>query len=634
MRLKKTGRDIWIFYITGVSIFIFSLYLFVHPVSSYDSWFHLFFGKYVLTNHSIPRIETFVFTVKGVNWYPWQWLSSVIFYSVYSLAGLKGLIYFTAVIGALSIFLLYYVGWRIFGISPGLIFLIIMPLIYIYADFIVSRGFIFSVLMFIVLIIVLESRIKRFTKLAFIFLLFALWSNLHPGVYIGLLVLLIYSIFKKDYLISLSGFTSIWLNPLFFKYYYIPLDFALKRSYLSEFAKKVIAEYYPVYNFRWHTHATTFLFFVTLLTGLVYLFVKRKITVYSTIFFLLAVMGILFSRFIIFAEVFTIIFIFSVIKEKKNCCEKMVSFSFVILPLMFGLLFTRGIYLRPDVIRKPRTGILEDTFPVDGVNFLKKIGYEGRMFNPYEMGHYLEFRGYSPFIDGRTDTYTRQLLKDYIQILSNAEGYEDIVQRCNLNCFILNRKHLSLVSISDINDRLWQDKDWFLAYWDDLVLIYLRRDEFPNLEEYINFNPELFEKNPEVFLKNPEFIEEVLRKWREDPDCFTVYYTLARYNLMKGEVWVAKDFLLQGLDRKVNTPLERAIILNTLGSIYYNHGEKAKALKYFKTALRTRFNEVSNYLIARYYLDSGRPFLAKYRLRLALWQNPFFTPARTLLNSI
>ncbi|RLB79330.1 MAG: hypothetical protein DRH15_09075, partial [Deltaproteobacteria bacterium] len=147
--MKKTSRDIWIFYITGASIFIFSLFFFVHPVSSYDSWFHLFFGKYILTHHSIPKIEKFVFTVKGVNWYPWQWLSSVIFYLVYSISGLKGLIYFTAIMGGISVFLLYYVGWRIFGVPNGLNFLIIMPFIYIYSDFIVSRGFIFSVLMFI-----------------------------------------------------------------------------------------------------------------------------------------------------------------------------------------------------------------------------------------------------------------------------------------------------------------------------------------------------------------------------------------------------------------------------------------------------------------------------------------------------
>src|SRR6266849_3225478 len=77
-------------------------------VSDPDIWWHLHNAEYLTQHHSLPRFDTYSFTVAGHPWINHEWLSEVPYYLAYrafGLVGLKSLSFF--VLDALFLLLLY-----------------------------------------------------------------------------------------------------------------------------------------------------------------------------------------------------------------------------------------------------------------------------------------------------------------------------------------------------------------------------------------------------------------------------------------------------------------------------------------------------------------------------------------------
>src|ERR1043166_4713511 len=93
---------------------LFQIYIFVYaflfasrPISDEDFWFHLKTGQYIFATGSIPRTELFSFTFPGIPCVAHGWLSGVMFYAVYSVAGLKPLIFIFALLTAIAFWIAF-----------------------------------------------------------------------------------------------------------------------------------------------------------------------------------------------------------------------------------------------------------------------------------------------------------------------------------------------------------------------------------------------------------------------------------------------------------------------------------------------------------------------------------------------
>lgn len=73
------------------------------PQPDADIWWHLKTGEIILTQHTIPRADLLTFTAEGRPWVTHDWLSEVIYQSLYRVAGFDGLIIFKALLAALAL---------------------------------------------------------------------------------------------------------------------------------------------------------------------------------------------------------------------------------------------------------------------------------------------------------------------------------------------------------------------------------------------------------------------------------------------------------------------------------------------------------------------------------------------------
>jgi hypothetical protein len=71
-----------------IATIIILLLLFIHPIDTDgDFYHHMNVGKYILTHHTLPRVDDLTFTAAGRPFVGNGWLSGVVFYELYSRYG-------------------------------------------------------------------------------------------------------------------------------------------------------------------------------------------------------------------------------------------------------------------------------------------------------------------------------------------------------------------------------------------------------------------------------------------------------------------------------------------------------------------------------------------------------------------
>jgi hypothetical protein len=147
-----------------------------------DVWWHLRTGQLILQNHAFFHTDPYSFTRAGQPWVDHEWLSEVIMFVVYRMAGARGLILVFAVIIAATLLL-------VFSRTPGRPYLAaLMTLLGAVASAPMwgVRPQIFSLLLASIFLVLLEASEKRPHLLWWTAPLMPLWVNLHAGYPIGL----------------------------------------------------------------------------------------------------------------------------------------------------------------------------------------------------------------------------------------------------------------------------------------------------------------------------------------------------------------------------------------------------------------------------------------------------------------
>jgi len=72
-----------------------------------DTGWHIRDGEFILATRSVPHTDLFSYTRAGQPWYAWEWLYDAWIAGVHHLAGLNGVVFFTAVVIAVTYALLF-----------------------------------------------------------------------------------------------------------------------------------------------------------------------------------------------------------------------------------------------------------------------------------------------------------------------------------------------------------------------------------------------------------------------------------------------------------------------------------------------------------------------------------------------
>ncbi len=177
----------------------------VRGVADPDIWWHLRTGQLIAQTHAVFRTDPYSFTRYGQPWVDHEWLSQVLIFGLYKLAGWSGLIVGFAFVTAAA-FMIVYLRCPAHPYVAGVITVIGASAS---APSWGVRPQMLTLLLASVLLLILERSYQRPNLLWWTPTLMLLWVNLHAGYALGIALLLVFLIgdaldaafgFKENYI--------------------------------------------------------------------------------------------------------------------------------------------------------------------------------------------------------------------------------------------------------------------------------------------------------------------------------------------------------------------------------------------------------------------------------------------------
>ena len=125
--------------------------------------------------------------------------------------------------------------------------------------------------------------------------------------------------------------------------------------------------------------------------------------------------------------------------------------------------------------------------PVDAVSFLEKESVKGNMFNSDQFGDYVIYAAwpkYKVFVDGRSDMYGSDRMKEYMKVALVQPGWKEVLAKYDINFIIYNAN-------SPVSLLLSESDNWRLVYADKTAIVFVKN---------VAANRELINKYPDVNL--------------------------------------------------------------------------------------------------------------------------------------
>ncbi len=476
-----------------IGIFFLSLLVFLFGLNKInlitaDIGRHLINGKLFIDQQTLVSSNHYSYTMQDELVTNHHWLSGVIFYWVWQLAGFNGLSIFYALLLAISFVFFILIGRRHSSWWPlALSSVIIIPLIGLRAE---VRPEIFSVLFlgletWLLLTITAERQLR--SRWWFVFgLIQILWVNLHLFFFLswGLVgAMLLQQLIQRNNQAS--------------KFMGILLLVVIVTSFISPFTYRgVIEPFFILQDFGYRLAENQSLVFMIqrfgtlrywhglsiaslgLVGGGYWLWKYRAKRFFEGILLIsFAFFGLVMNRFISMLGLVAIGFIPWILTElvkKKEVLEKSL-FSFLSVFLLLIFISVKN-YLSP-VEANFGTGLREGM--EDSALFFKQHDLRGPIFNNYDIGGYLIFEFFPTqrvFVDNRPEAYSPQFFDQYIAAQEDEIAWNELDAQHNFQTIFFYRHDFTPWAQPFLIERL-EDESWVPVYVDDYVLILVKENQ-------------------------------------------------------------------------------------------------------------------------------------------------------------
>ena len=487
-------------------------------IKDIDLWLHLATGRHIVQNLSIPKVDFLSCTIVNTPWINHEWLFQTFIYSVYSNAGIEGLISLKVAFVFVTFALLLFLGYtreRQFG--PIVILLLVLL---VYQIRLTLRPDIFSLLFFTLYICILGMDLDKRWSIWAAVLIQIVWTNMH-GFFIFGPILVVVSLvaewvkraivlpfewnqigrlsdeeYKRLKLMLLFVILACLVNPYFVKGAWYPIGVFFSLGGESKVFFNQIRELESL--FTWNTILSWRQYFhyklLIIISFLSFVFNRRKIDVnifllwlIFLLFSLAALRNIVFfafSAYFAFLANFQYMSIDEYLPSRWNnpkfqaVTSIVLKAAVIIWMINYGSqLMLRGYYDFDKFERKSEYGGLSQrNFAHKAVDFLVGNNIRGNFFNDFNSGAYLLGRT-SPnikvSIDGRTEVYGAKFYKKHRKMWKgDAVLFEDAVDRYHLTGAFLNSVYVP--APQKFIRYLYDNKDWVLVYFDYDATVFLR----------------------------------------------------------------------------------------------------------------------------------------------------------------
>jgi len=152
-----------------------------------DTGWHIRTGQWILEHRQVPFIDLFSYSKPGGVWYAWEWLADIVLAGFYSLGGLRAIALFSILLLSVSFTMLYFLARR----KSNAVIAILCTMAGAAASSVhwLARPHLFT-LFFVVLFYVMLERVREGARwmLWLLIPLTALWTNLHGGFFVGIII--------------------------------------------------------------------------------------------------------------------------------------------------------------------------------------------------------------------------------------------------------------------------------------------------------------------------------------------------------------------------------------------------------------------------------------------------------------
>lgn len=199
--------------------------------------------------------------------------------------------------------------------------------------------------------------------------------------------------------------------------------------------------------------------------------------------------------------------------------------------------------------------------------FVEREGIEGKMFNTYGIGGYLEFRGYPDrkvFIDGRNVDYGMDLMTRTFAAGVNPQAWADLEERYGLTYALVDYDAAAFREEDQypFSDHLDSNGGWALVYLDDWTGVYLKdteanREKAGRLRLSLVTPRSLDKQEAADGAKEedlPKLEEELKRVAAAAPDGYKGALALGKLYLRQGRLLEARAVLLDALAAQPRRP--------------------------------------------------------------------------------
>jgi hypothetical protein len=474
-----------------------------------DTGYHIRTGEFIVKNWTIPERDIFSFRSPPIPWVAHEWLSEIIMALVHSVSGLTGIVIFFSFFIAIAYLLLFRM-LRQESRDVLLGALIVCFAAVSSTPHWLARPHIFSLALTVIWYRLLNDfQYRQKNRLFLLPLLILLWVNLHGGFILGIVLLGIYVVgnlaasitnrgpnaehslqnAKSLLLVMMVCILVSMINPQGYRILLFPFELTADTFLMDHVQEFLSPNFHKPLPFKY-----LFLLLIAILAR------SRPAANWIELILILTFtyMALYSVRYITLFVIITAPILIRLIDQMKlDLPTKVAKFleerSMRLSQIerqtsgYFWLILALSAVIALGAAGSYQHKFSEESYPVSAVEFLMKENIVGNTFAHDGFGDYLIYAAWPQhkvFIDGRTDMYGAERLKEYLSLAHAMPGWKEIVDKYAFSSILFDT-HSALASA------LAEDRNWQLIHSDPLASIFLRKD---------GRNQRLIDKYPHVTL--------------------------------------------------------------------------------------------------------------------------------------
>ena len=473
-----------------------------------DTGWHIRTGEWIVAHGWVPTRDMFSFTKPGEPWFAWEWLSDVLFAKLNALGGLQAVAIFAILMLSVTFGALFLLVRR----KANPIVAVVVTMVAGAASSIhwLARPHLFTLLFLVLFYAALEqvrdgrTRLLRVPILAALPVVTILWTNLHGGFFVGVLMILAYGggeilrllfspnaadrwpawLKARSYFLSgLACLAASLVNPYTYHLHVHMLQYLRdpwKSQHIAEFislsfnhptaiffeAMLVLAVAAAVWNLRQGRFTEALLVFVWAHIGLL---AARNIPIFAIAAAPLVAAAI--QQWLlrvpdlnVAAWLRTAAGKFNRLADETGQTDSIARLHLV---SVLAVLLVAALVYAPHPPKNFRAEFDPKTFPAGALATLRSDP-AGRVFTYDQWGDYLIYRLYPAhrvFVDGRSDFYGNSFDDKVVDVLNVKYDWEKILSGFGVDTILMPPN-------APLSGALKESSRWRVVYDDGIALVF------------------------------------------------------------------------------------------------------------------------------------------------------------------